>query len=44
VLLAGHQRGGSVGFFELDARTGMPAPLGKTVAVDKPACLLPVPR
>jgi 6-phosphogluconolactonase len=44
VLLAGHQRGGSVGFFALDAQTGMPAPLGKTVAVDKPACLLPVPR
>jgi 6-phosphogluconolactonase len=43
-LLAAHQRGGSVGFFALDAQTGLPAPIGKTVAVDKPACLLPVPR
>jgi len=43
-LLAAHQRGGTVGFFKLDAQTGMPAPIGKTVAVDKPACLLPVPR
>jgi hypothetical protein len=44
VLLAAHQRGGTAGFFELDAQTGMPSPLGKTIAVDKPACLLPVPR
>ncbi len=44
VLLASHQRGGTASFFELDPQTGMPSPLGKPIAVDKPACLLPVPR
>ncbi len=44
VLLASHQRGGTASFFKLDAQTGLPAPLGKPIAVDKPACLLPVPR
>jgi 6-phosphogluconolactonase len=44
VLLASHQRGGTASFFKLDPQTGMPSPLGKPIAVDKPACLLPVPR
>jgi len=43
VLIAAHQRGGTVGFFRLDPKTGQPSPLGTTVAVDKPACVLPVP-
>jgi len=42
VLIAAHQRGGTVGFFRLDPKTGQPSPLGVTVAVDKPACVLPV--
>jgi 6-phosphogluconolactonase len=42
VLIAAHQRGGTVGFFRLDPKTGQPSPLGATVAVDKPACVLPV--
>jgi len=40
VLIAAHQRGGTVGFFRLDPKTGQPSPLGTTVAVDKPACVL----
>jgi len=43
VLIAAHQRGGTVGFFRLDPKTGQPSPLGATVAVDRPACVLPVP-
>jgi 6-phosphogluconolactonase len=43
-LLAAHQRSATIGFFALDPRSGMPAPLGAPVAVDRPACLLPVPR
>jgi 6-phosphogluconolactonase len=42
VLIAAHQRGGTIGFFRLDPKTGQPSPLGATVAVDKPACVLPV--
>jgi 6-phosphogluconolactonase len=44
LLLAAHQRGGTLAFFRLDPQSGLPAPIGKTVAVDKPACLLPVAR
>ena len=43
VLIAAHQRGDTIGFFRLDAKTGQPSPLGATLAVDKPACVLPVP-
>jgi 6-phosphogluconolactonase len=41
VLIAAHQRGGTVGFFRLDPKTGQPSPLGATAAVDRPACVLP---
>jgi len=43
VLIAAHQRGATVGFFRLDPKTGQPSPLGATVAIDRPACVLPVP-
>ena len=42
VLIAAHQKGGTVGFFRLDTKTGQPRPLGTTVAIDQPACVLPV--
>jgi 6-phosphogluconolactonase len=42
LLLAAHQRSATVGFFSLDAASGTPKPIGATVAVDKPVCLLPV--
>jgi 6-phosphogluconolactonase len=42
VLIAAHQKGGTIGFFRLDSKTGQPSPLGSTVAVDQPACVLPV--
>ena len=44
VLLAAHQRGGTLAFFKLDLQSGLPAPLGASLAVDRPACLLPVAR
>jgi 6-phosphogluconolactonase len=44
LLMAAHQRGGTIGFFRLDARTGQASPLGARVAVDRPACVLPVAR
>jgi 6-phosphogluconolactonase len=43
VLIAAHQRGATVGFFRLDAKTGQPSALGTPVAIDRPACVLPVP-
>jgi 6-phosphogluconolactonase len=43
VLIAAHQRGNTIGFFRLDPKTGQPSPLGATLAVDKPVCVLPVP-
>jgi 6-phosphogluconolactonase len=43
-LLAAHQRGGTIAFFRIDPASGMPQPAGKAVAVDRPACLLPVPQ
>ncbi len=42
VLIAAHQKGGTVGFFRLDPKTGQPSPLGATVAIDRPACVLPL--
>lgn len=44
LLLAAHQRGNTLAFFRPDPASGMPARLGESLAVDKPACLLPVPR
>jgi 6-phosphogluconolactonase len=44
VLLAAHQRSGTFSVFRLDPATGIPAPFGSSVRVDRPACLLPVPR
>ena len=44
VLLAAHQRSGTIAVFKLDETSGMPVPVGASVAVDRPACLLPVPR
>jgi 6-phosphogluconolactonase len=43
-LLAAHQRGGTIAFFRLEAATGMPSPIGSSLALDRPACVLPVPR
>jgi 6-phosphogluconolactonase len=42
VLLAAHQRSASIAFFRLDPASGMPSPLGASVTLDRPACLLPV--
>lgn len=42
VLLAAHQRSATIAFFRLDPASGMPKPIGASVAVDRPACLLPV--
>jgi len=44
VLAAAHQRGGTIAFFRLEPESGMPVPVGRSVAVDRPACLLPAPR
>jgi len=43
VLIAAHQRGGTVGFFRLDPKTGEPSAFGGKLAIDRPACVLPVP-
>jgi len=43
-LLAGHQGSGTVAVFRIDPDTGMPGPVGPLVSIDKPVCLLPVPR
>jgi 6-phosphogluconolactonase len=43
-LLAAHQRGGGIAFFRVDRAGGMPQPVGKRVAIDRPACLLPLTR
>jgi 6-phosphogluconolactonase len=42
VLLAAHQRSATIAFFRLDPASGMPSPLGVSLALDRPACLLPV--
>jgi 6-phosphogluconolactonase len=42
-LAAAHQRSGAISFFRLDPESGMPVPVGKSVAVDRPACVLPAP-
>jgi 6-phosphogluconolactonase len=44
MLAAAHQRGGTISLFRLDADSGMPAAVGKSVAVDRPACLLALQR
>jgi len=43
-ILAGHQGSGTVAVLRLDPATGMPALVGSPVKVDKPVCLLPVPK
>jgi 6-phosphogluconolactonase len=43
-LLAAHQRSGTISLFRLDPATGIPVAFGASVRVDRPACLLPVPR
>jgi 6-phosphogluconolactonase len=43
-LLAGHQGSGTIAVFRLDPDGGMPALIGSPVAIDKPVCLLPLPR
>ncbi len=43
-ILAGHQGSGTIAVLRLDPKTGMPALVGSPVKVDKPVCLLPVPR
>lgn len=42
-LAAAHQRGGTIALFRIDPKTGLPERLGASVAVDRPAQLLPVP-
>jgi 6-phosphogluconolactonase len=43
-ILAAHQGSGTIAVLRLDPKTGMPALAGSPVKVDKPVCLLPVPR
>lgn len=43
LLLAAHQRSASIAFFRIDPASGLPRPLGTSVTVDQPACLLPLP-
>jgi 6-phosphogluconolactonase len=43
-ILAGHQNSGTIGVLRLDPATGMPSLVGSPVKVDKPVCLLPVPK
>jgi 6-phosphogluconolactonase len=43
-ILAGHQGSGTIAVLRVDPKTGMPALVGSPVKVDKPVCLLPVPR
>ena len=43
-VLAAHQGSATVGALRIDAATGLPALVGPLVKIDKPVCLLPVPR
>jgi 6-phosphogluconolactonase len=43
-VLVGHQGSGTIAVLRLDPATGMPSPVGAPVKVDKPVCLLPVPK
>jgi 6-phosphogluconolactonase len=43
-ILAGHQGSGTIAVLCLDPATGRPALVGSPVRVDKPVCLLPVPK
>ena len=43
-ILVGHQGSGTIAVLRLDPSTGMPTPVGAPVKVDKPVCLLPVPK
>jgi 6-phosphogluconolactonase len=43
-ILAAHQNSGTIAVLRLDPVTGMPSLVGAPVKVDKPVCLLPVPK
>jgi 6-phosphogluconolactonase len=43
-ILVGHQGSGTIAVLRLDPATGMPTPVGAPVKVDKPVCVLPVPK
>jgi len=43
-VLAAHQGSGTIAVLSLDPATGMPALVGSPAKVDKPVCLLPVPK
>jgi 6-phosphogluconolactonase len=43
-ILAGHQNSGTIAVLRLDPASGMPSLVGSPVKVDKPVCLLPVPK
>lgn len=43
-ILVGHQDSGTIAVLRLDPKTGVPALVGSPVKVDKPVCLLPVPK
>ena len=43
-VLAAHQGSGTIAVLKIDPATGMPTLVGSPVKVDKPVCLLPVPK
>jgi len=43
-ILAAHQNSGTIAVLRLDPATGLPALVGAPAKVDKPVCLLPVPK
>jgi 6-phosphogluconolactonase len=43
-ILAAHQNSGTIAVLRLDPATGMPTLVGSPVKVDRPVCLLPVPK
>lgn len=43
-VLAAHQSSGTIAVLRLDPATGLPALVGAPAKVDKPVCLLPVPK
>ena len=43
-ILAAHQGSGTIAVLRVDLATGLPTLVGSSVKVDKPVCLLPVPK
>ena len=43
-ILAAHQNSGTIAVLRLDPATGMPTLVGAPAKVDKPVCLLPMPK